>query len=72
MISVEPIANEVEIVRNEFAHLQLEIARLADELVRSVPSLLGRDQEAWLQAEREVVARHHASIGGRAGIPTAS
>jgi hypothetical protein len=43
--------------RDEFAHLQREIARRADQLARSIASDRHRDLALWLRAEQEIFAR---------------
>jgi hypothetical protein len=55
-----PVAATAEARRNDFAHLQLEIARRADQLSRLVVSDRPTDVTLWLQAEAEVFARHSA------------
>ncbi|SDS32816.1 hypothetical protein [Opitutus sp. GAS368] len=45
------------IQRNDLAHLQLEIARRADQLARLVISDPVTDIDLWSQAEQEVFAR---------------
>lgn len=57
-----PVAT-VETRRNDFVYLQLEIARCADALARAIPPPWRQDLELWLEAEREVFARH-----GRFGV----
>jgi hypothetical protein len=47
-----------ELLRNEFARLQLEIARRADALSKKVAPSRNTDLAVWLQAEREVFVRH--------------
>ncbi len=47
-----------EVSRNDLAHLQLEIARRADQLARLVVTDHAIDLALWLQAEAEVFARH--------------
>jgi hypothetical protein len=47
-----------EIQSNELAHLQLEIARRADQLARLVINDPVTDLALWLQAEQEIFARH--------------
>jgi hypothetical protein len=51
-----------ELQRNEFAHLQLEIARRADGLARSVVSHRATDLSLRLRAEQEVFARHWQAL----------
>lgn len=46
-----------EVSRNDFAHLQLEIARRTDELTRTVARSRISDLDLWLRAEREIFAR---------------
>lgn len=50
------ISPEIEVQSNDLAHLQLEIARRADELAGSI--VIGTDLAIWLRAEREIFARH--------------
>jgi hypothetical protein len=54
-----------EIQSNELAHLQLEIARRADQLARLVISDPATDLALWLQAEQEIFARYG---GGRPNV----
>lgn len=66
---LEPPAVVPGVLRNDLAHLQLEIARRADELTRSVARSRLSDLALWLQAEQEVFARRGhlrpAAVGRR-------
>jgi hypothetical protein len=44
--------------RNDLVHLQLEVARRADELARAFASRRPSDRDLWLQSEQEIFARH--------------
>ncbi len=46
------------VLHNELAHLQLEIARRADQLARLIIPDPAMDLALWLQAEQEIFARH--------------
>jgi hypothetical protein len=43
---------------NDLAHLQLEIARRADQLARFASPGREQDRSVWLEAETEVFAQH--------------
>lgn len=54
----EPPRAIPEISRNDLAHLQLEIARHADQLPSRGRADRGADLARWLQAEEKVFSRH--------------
>lgn len=54
----EPPPVAPPILRNEFARLQLEVAREADRLARHAVSNRPSDLDLWQQAEHGVFARH--------------
>jgi hypothetical protein len=59
LVSPEPpVAATAEARHNDLAHLQLEIARRADQLARLVISDRATDLALWLQAETEIFAHH--------------
>lgn len=64
---LEPPAVVPEASRNDFAHLQLEIARRADALAGSVARSRISDLDLWLQAECEVFGRRGHFMPAAAG-----
>ena len=62
MVLESPVEVGGAVWRNDLAHLQLEIARRADRLMRVATGVRDNDRELWLQAEREVFGRRDDSL----------
>lgn len=62
LLAPESPAPIPEVSRNDLAHLQLEIARRADQLARLVITDRTIDVALWRQAEAEVFAWHERPL----------